>query len=590
MSFHPNDIARRARGATAGLAIVFGIFLTAFFRTQVLHNSQYALRSEENRLSEVPIPAPRAVIYDRNGQIIAENVPGYSVSILSPSEDSLRASLQRLARLVDLDSAAIEAAARRYRRAQNRPTVIFSDASFDLVSVLEEHRVDFPDLIIQSAPKRVYPDGAAVSAFVGYVGEITETELAKPEFEGYKAGQQVGKAGLELQYEAILRGQEGKRFVEVDARGRVVREAGAREELRPRQPPPLYTNIDLDLQRFVVSLFGDSLQGGFIAMEPYTGEVLALHSAPGFDPNRFIGGIPASYWNELMSDPRLPLYNKVLQGKYPPASTFKLATAVIGLQRGAVTLDTHMPVPCTGGYPYGNRYFRCWKRDGHGDLPLSRAIAVSCNVYFYQLGLKLGLQRLLAGGIALGFGDRSGIDIPSEHRPTFPDAVEYYNQRYGPRGWSSAVVLNLAIGQGENQQTVANVARFYSALATDGHAVTPHIARSEPERVRIMQLTDQQAAGLRAAMSEVVTARGTAGSAAIQGVVLAGKTGTAQNSADRTRDHAWFAGFAPAENPKIVVAVMIEFGEHGYVAARVASRAVSYYLKAATAEMANTEG
>jgi penicillin-binding protein 2 len=590
MSFHPNDMARRARGATAALAIVFGIFLSAFFRTQVLHNSQYALRSEENRLSEVPIPAPRAVIYDRKGLIIAENVPGYSVSILSPSEDSLRASLARLGRLVDLDSSSIESAARRYQRAQNRPTVIFSDASFDLISVLEEHRVDFPDLIIQSAPKRVYPDGPTVASFVGYTAEITETELAMPQFESYKAGQQVGKSGLELQYEGVLRGQEGKRFVEVDARGRVVREAGAREELAPRQPPPLYTNIDLELQRHVASLFGDSLQGGLIALDPRTGDVLALHSAPSFDPNRFIGGIPQSYWNELRNDPRRPLFNKVLQGRYPPASTFKLATAAIGLERGIVDLNSHMPVPCAGGYLYGNRYFRCWNRQGHGDLPLSRAIAVSCNVYFYQLGLKLGLARLLAGGIQMGFGERSGLDIPNEGRPGFPDAVEYYNQRYGARGWSSAVVLNLAIGQGENQQTVASMARFYSALATDGHAVTPHIVRGEPERIQILRLTDTQAAGLRAAMSEVVTARGTAGSAAIEGVVLAGKTGTAQNSADRNRDHAWFAGFAPADDPKIVVAVMLEFGEHGYMAARVASRTVSFYLKAATAELANTDG
>jgi penicillin-binding protein 2 len=590
MSFHPNDIARRARGATAALAIVFGIFLSAFFRTQVLHNSQYALRSEENRLSEVPIPAPRAVIYDRKGLTIAENVPGYSVSILSPSEDSLRASLARLSRLVQLDSSSIESAARRYQRAQNRPTVVFSDASFDLISVLEEHRVDFPDLIIQSAPKRVYPDGPAVAAFVGYTAEITEQELAKPEFDAYKAGQQVGKAGLERQYEALLRGQEGKRFVEVDARGRVVREAGAREELAPKQPPPLYTNIDLELQRFVASMFGDSIQGGLIALEPRTGEVLAMHSAPSYDPNRFIGVIPQSYWNELMTDPRRPLYNKVLQGRYAPASTFKLATAAIGLESGAVTLDSHMPVPCTGGYLYGNRYFRCWNRQGHGDLPLSRAIAVSCNVYFYQLGLKLGLARLLAGGVQMGFGERSGIDLPNEIRSTFPDAVEYYNQRYGPRGWSSAVILNLAIGQGENQQTVANVARFYSALATDGHAATPHMVRGSPDRVQILRLSERQSAGLRAAMSEVVSARGTAGSAAIEGIVLAGKTGTAQNSADRSRDHAWFAGFAPAEDPKIVIAVMIEFGEHGYAAARMASRAVSFYLKAATAELANTDG
>ena len=590
MSFHPNDIARRARGATAAVAIVFGVFMSAFFRTQVLHNSQYALRSEENRLSEVPIPAPRAVIYDKRGQVIAENVPGYSVSILSPSVDSLRASLARLARLVELDSSSIESVARRFMQAQNRPTVIFSDATFDLISVLEENRIDFPDLIIQSAPKRIYPDGPAVAAFVGYVGEITEEELALPEYDSYKAGQQVGKGGLEQQYESVLRGQEGKRFVEVDARGRVVREAGARDELRPRQPPPLYTNIDLDLQRYVASMFGDSVQGGLLALDPRTGEVLALHSAPSFDPNRFIGGIRTDYWNELRNDPRRPLYNKVLQGKYPPASTFKLATATIGMDLGLVGLDSHMPVPCSGGYLYGNRYFRCWERQGHGSIPLSRAIAVSCNVYFYQLGLRIGLARLLAGGIELGFGDRTGLDIPNEHRPTFPNAVDYYNRRYGPRGWSSAVVLNLAIGQGENQQTVASVARFYSALANGGHAVTPHIARSQPERVQVLTLTDAQAKGLRTAMSEVVTARGTAGSAAIDGVVLAGKTGTAQNSTDRLRDHAWFAGFAPAEDPKIVVAVMVEFGEHGYIAARMASRAISFYLKAKTAEMANTDG
>jgi penicillin-binding protein 2 len=569
---------------------VYAVFLIAFFRTQILHNSQYALRSEENRLSEVPIPAPRGVIYGRNGQIIAENVPGYSVSLLSPTSDSLRASLVRLARVVPLDSADIESALRRRARATNRPTVILSDAPFDVISVLEEHRIDFPDLIIQTAPKRYYPDGAAVASFVGYVGEITEGQLAQPEYESYKSGQQVGKAGLELQYESLLRGQEGKRFVEVDARGRVVREAGAREELRPRSPPPLYTNIDMDLQRYVVSLFGDSLQGGLLALDPSTGGVLALYSAPSYDPNRFVGGIPADYWRELNTDPRNPLYNKVTQGTYPPASTFKLATSTMALERGLVTLDGHMPVPCTGGYLYGNRYFHCWKREGHGDLTLAGAIAQSCNVYFYQLGLKLGLARLIEGGLELGFGERSGIDLPNERKPNFPDAVEYYNRIYGPRGWSSSVVLNLAIGQGENSQTVASVARFYSALANDGDAATPHIVQSEPDRVRVFQLSDEQSRNLRLAMTDVVSSRGTAGSAAIQGVVVAGKTGTAQNSQDKEHDHAWFAGFAPADNPKIVVAVLVEFGEHGSVAARMATKAISFYLKQATAEFSHTEG
>jgi penicillin-binding protein 2 len=592
VSFHPNDIARRARVASWATAAVFAVLLGAFFRTQVVQNSRYALQSEENRLREVPLPAPRGIIYDRRGQIIAENVPGYSVSLLSPSADSLRASLQRLAQIITLTPEQIDLSVRRYRRAPNRPTVVLADAPFDVISVLEERRVEFPGLIIQSAPKRYYPEGPAVASFVGYVGEITESELSAPRYHGYKAGQQIGKGGLEKQYEDSLRGREGVRFVEVDARGRVVREAGAREDLLPKPADPLYTNIDLDLQKYVASIFGDSLQGGAIAIDPKTGGVLALYSAPSYDPNRFIGGIPPELWKQLNSDPRRPLYNKVIQGRYPPGSTWKLATATIALQQGLVTLDDRMPVPCTGGYQFGNRYFRCWEKKGHGDITLSRAIAVSCDVYFYQLGLKLGLSKLVAGGVSLGGRDRTGIDLPDESRPVFPyaDAEEYYDRRYGKRGWSQAVVLNLAIGQGENDQTVVNMGRFYTALATDGMAAKPEIVRRKPERTRVFQLSEQQMLGIREAMAGVVAAGGTAASAQIKGVVLAGKTGSAQNPQDRQHDHAWFVGFAPAEDPKIVVAVMLEFGGHGYRAARIASKIVQAYLKVAPTQLLNTEG
>jgi penicillin-binding protein 2 len=589
VSFHPNDVARRSRGASLGLTVVFVLLLSAFFRTQVLRNTEYALQSEENRLREVPIPAPRGTIYDRNGKIIAENVPGYSVSMLSPSADSLRASLARLGRLISVDSQQVEAAVRRFRRAPNRTTVVLPDASFDVVSVLEEHRIEFPELVIQSAPKRFYPD-STVASFVGYVGEITEQELARKEFAAYKAGEQIGKGGLERQYEQELRGQEGMRFVEVDARGRVVREGGARADLLPKAPPALYTNIDLDLQRFAASTFGDSLQGGLLAMDPHNGAVLALVSFPSYDPNRFIGGIPAAYWRDLNTNPKRPLYNKVIQGRYPPASTFKLATSVIAMERGLVDLGDRMPVACSGGYMFGNRYFRCWEKRGHGNVTLAQAIEKSCDVYFYQLGLKIGLSRLLAGGIALGFNQRSGIDLPNEQRSFFPDAQEYYNKRYGPRGWSQSVILNLSIGQGENDQTVVNMARFYTALATDGSAARPEIVQRAPQRDRVIQLNAAQMQGLREAMAGVVSARGTAGSAAIQGVVLAGKTGTAQNAHDRNRDHAWFVGFAPAEDPKIVVAVFLEFGEHGYYAARMASKVISYYLKTEATQLTPTEG
>jgi len=593
MSFHPNDVARRARVASWGLFGAFMVLLGAFFWTQVLQNAKYALQSETNRLREVPLPAPRGTIYDRDGRVLAENVPGYSVSMLSPTVDSLRAVLRRLSATVPLGPDQMEAAVRRYHRAPNRPTVILTDAPFDVVSVLEEHRIQFPGLIIQSAPKRHYPDGPAVAALVGYTGEITEAELNSKAFQdsGYKAGQQVGKGGLEKEYESRLRGREGMRFVEVDARGRVVRDAGARRDSLPEAAPPLYTNIDLDLQRYTASLFGDSLQGGAIAIEPTTGAVLALYSAPSFDPNRFIGGIPADYWRELNSDPRRPLYNKVIQAHYPPGSTWKLATATWALQNHIATLDEHMPEPCTGGFQFGNRYYHCWDPHGHGSLTLSQAIEKSCDVYFYQLGLKVGLSRLIAGGVALSFRDRTGIDLPNESFGYFPASLDYYNRLYGPRGYSTSVVLNLAIGQGENAQTVAGMARFYTALATDGQEAQPTIVRkSQPQRRRIFQLDSAQFAGLRVALTGVVAAGGTAAASQIQGIVLAGKTGSAQNTQDPLHTHAWFVGFAPAANPTIVVAVLLEFGGHGGHAARLASRMIEHYLKVAPASAVQTEG
>ena len=451
MSFHPNDIQRRGRAANVMVALLLAFLTTRFFITQVMDHRKYSLQSETNRLRELPLPAPRGVIYDRNGKIIADNVIGYSVSVLAQKEDTLRSVLQRLSQTINLTNPQIEQAVRRFRRAPARPTVIIQDAPFDVVSVLEEHRTQFPGLIIQSAPRRFYPDGPIVSPFVGYTAEVSETELTQPAFADYKAGQQTGKQGLEREYESVLRGKEGSQFVEVDARGRIVRQAGgARPDLIPVAAPPLYTNIDLDLQRFVAGIFGDSLQGGAVAIDPKTGGVLALYSAPTWDANRFIGGIPAQYWDSLRSDPRRPLYNKALQGQYPPASTFKLATTVMGLEEKVVAMTERMPIPCTGGMQYGNRYFRCWDKRGHGSLTLQGAIAKSCDVYFYQLGIKLGLTRMLAGGVKLGMNQKAGIDLPEERRPRWPETVDYFNLKYGPRNWSQAVVLNLSIGQGEN--------------------------------------------------------------------------------------------------------------------------------------------
>jgi len=454
--------------------------------------------------------------------------------------------------------------------------------------MLEEERSRFPSLVIQAAPKRHYPDSQAVAAIVGYTAEINEAQLASETYKDYKPGQQIGKAGLELQYESAIRGKDGSRFVEVDARGRVVRQAGARPDRLPESGPDLRTSIDLDLQRFTATLFDSTMQGGAVAMDPSTGAVLAFHSSPIFNPNDFIGGISGRKYNALLNDPRKPLYNKALQGVYPPASTFKLATAIIALQSGVVGLGDRMPQTCTGAYQFGTRPFRCWEKKGHGSLTLAQAIEKSCDVYFYQLGLRMGLDKLLAGGTAMAFAKSTGIDLPQETRPGWPEATAYFDRKYGKGGWTNAVTLNLSIGQGENEQTVVNMARFYTALATDGHAVRPHIVDRPTERTKLFDLTAEQMAGLREALHGVVSTRGTAASAALKGVAVAGKTGTGQNS--HGRDHGWFVGFAPKDDPKIVVAVLVEFGEHGYVAARIASKMMERFLKASIIQPVNITG
>ena len=580
MSFHPNDIVRRGRAASVIVSGVLLFLMAGFFRSQVLNHRSYDLQSRSNRLRELPLPAPRGVIFDRHNKVIADNVIGYSVSVLALKEDTLRAVLQRLTGTISITPAQIEQSLRRFRRAPARPTVIIPDASFDVVSVLEERRAQFPGLIIQSAPRRFYPDGPAVASFVGYVGEVSESELAQGAFADYKAGQQVGKQGLEKQYESLLRGREGNQFVEVDARGRIVRNSGTHQDQVPEAGPDLHTNIDLDLQKFVAGIFGDSLQGGAVALDPETGGVLALYSAPSYDGNRFIGGVSARYYDSLRTDDRRPLYNKALQGTYPPGSTWKLATTAIGLETGAVRMTDRMPIPCTGGMQFGSRYFRCWKPEGHGFLDLKGAIAKSCDVYFYQLGLRLGIARLVAGGVSIGFDRKAGIDLPEELKPRFPKTTEYFDTKYGKGRWNNSLVLSMAIGQGDNSQTILNMAKFYTALGTDGRAAKPQIKTGVPERTQVIQLTADQMEQMRQALVGVVTS-GTAAASAIKGVQLAGKTGTAQSGKyvnGKELNHGWFVGFAPADKPSIVVAVMIEFGGHGTRAAAIASRIIQAYL------------
>jgi penicillin-binding protein 2 len=507
--------------------------------------------------------------------VITENVPGYSVKLLATSVDSLRAILAQVRRYVPIDSAQIGDIIDRYRQARYQPALVFGDASFDVIAKLEEHRAALPGLVIQAEPKRLYPAGKSVAHLVGYVSEVTEADLKDDRYPGAVLGSIVGKAGLERQYDDTLRGNEGVRYIEVNARGRLVREGAASATLPPTPGKPIMTTVDLELQRFVDSIWPAGMRGALVAMTP-SGEIRALYSAPTFDPNQFVGGISSSEWKKLNNDPAKPLLNRVIQARYPPASPFKLAVAAMGLKRGLIRLSTYMPEPCRGGLRLGNRVFRCWKREGHGPQDLTGAVAASCDVYFYQLGIRLGLDAIIQDGVLMGFRDKSGIDLENELNPIYPSSQAYFDKLYGPRNWSPpGTTFNFSIGQGENTQTLINMMKFYQGLAGNGETVTPFIVKPTSNRRRSLGMSQKELDGLRHSLIAVVE-RGTAAASRRADLAVAGKTGTAQNP--HGDDHGWFIGFAPADKPELIVGGIMEFAEHGTTVAPYVVQTLRRYI------------
>lgn len=581
----PYRLDLRLRGARLLVWAASAVILVAYFRVQILDHKKYELQSETNRLRLITLPAPRGLITDRHGSIIAENVPGYTIALFPAADTTLRQTLQRIAPFVHLDAAGIDRVLQRYHREPYQPAVVLADAPFDVVSALEERRLELPGLVIQTEPKRYYPDSSAVAHLVGIVGEATDQDLsarradARPSGDTVRLGSLIGKDGLERSYDDTLRGSDGVKFVEVSALGYVVREEGAAPTLEPEAGATLRTTIDLDLQRYVARTFPPTMRGAIVALQPATGEILALYSSPTYDPNAFVGGVSPEYWRALNQDDAHPMLDRVIQARYPPGSTWKLAIAAMALRRGVVTMSTRMPIPCTGGLQYGDRFFRCWVPTGHGSLTLEQAIAQSCDVYFYQLGLKLGLTSLLEDADSWGLRSRTGVDLPGELPSLFPSGTDYYDRLYGPRRWTSAVSLNLAIGQGENSQTLLDMVRFYQMLASDGKSRAPYLVQPAAEPSYDLGLTPEQLAGLRQAMINVVE-RGTGRGARLAELKIAGKTGTAQNP--QGPDHGWFIAFAPADSPQVVVGAIGEYARHGTALAPLVARVIAHYLGADT--------
>ncbi len=578
---------RRGRMANAVLLAVLGVLAAAFFRLQVVGAGEYRLQSEKNRLRTIPIPPARGSIYDRHGRLLAENIPGYSVSLLPASLDSARATLDRLAPYLRLDSEEVEVLLDKFQRRPQLPLQIRDDLDFQQVSAIEQRRPDFRLVVIETHPRRRYPSGNATAHVVGYVGEISEVELANAYYEGYVAGRIVGKQGIERQYEAVLAGKPGVRYVEVNARGSIVSEFGPRPTVPAAPGKDVRLSLDLGLQEYADSIFPPARKGAVVALEPATGEVLLLYSYPTFDLNLFIGGISESEWANLRDDPARPLLNRVSSALYPPGSTWKLVLAALSLRSGVATIDSRMPTPCRGALQYGRRAFRCWRPEGHGSLDMSGAIKESCNVFFYQLGLRLGLDAFLSGVESLGFNSGTGIDLPAELPGRFPASRDWYDRRFGRRGWTESVTLNLAIGQGENEQTVLNMAQFYTALATGQRPVVPHLLRGEELEHRRMEweldLPEGRRRELVQALTRVVNEPGgTSYWYRPEDWVMAGKTGTAQNP--HGEPHSWFIGFAPVADPRIVIAAIVENGhpdDQTSEAVPLASSLVSRYLRSA---------
>jgi penicillin-binding protein 2 len=464
--------------------------------------------------------------------------------------------------------------------------VLEHDASFAMVSRVEEHRDRLHGISRKLSLRRRYIPGPSVAHLVGYVAEVSEDELGDE--SPYTRGDLIGRAGLEKEYEEYLRGKNGLEFIEVDAHGRELGPLTERSAIPPVRGMDLRTSIDLGLQDLAWDLLGTEHAGAVAAIDPRRGDVLALVSRPTFDPNTLVGGVRRDLWVSLNSDSLFPLLNRPIQCTYPPGSVFKIAVAAAALEEGLID-PSLTKWTCTGAFRYGNRTHRCWKRTGHGVVDLRRAIVESCDVYFYHLGLVLGLERLHHWATAFGFGQKTGIDLAHEKDGLFPTKT-WYDRAYGSRGWSKGVAVNLAIGQGEVLATPLQMAVFLGAIGHKGMMFKPRIGAEirdsmgrkrahlgEPKG-RKFPLSDRTLEILQGALLGVTEdPHGTGNLALINGVTVAGKTGTAQNP--HGEDHAWFVGYAPADAPVISVCAMVERGGHGgSEAAPIVKEIIESYL------------
>ncbi len=569
------------------------ILTLRLFYLQVISFSYYRQVSEENRVRLVSIPAPRGLIWDCNGKRMVTNRTSYSLLLLPYKTQDMNFLVKKISLLLNLDENFLKEKIKAGWVNRYTPIKLMKDVDFKTICILEEQNEELPGVSYQPEKVRSYPSPYWAGHLFGYVGEVSQKEMEDSKDKGLNLGSNIGKEGLEKEYDELLRGEDGMNFLEVSAGGKIL------GPLKDKRPLPytvgsdLVLTIDSDLQVEAESALSKFNAGAVVALDPQNGEVLTLVSKPGFDPNQFCSFLDENTWEGLVNDPSHPLINRAIQGAYPPGSTYKLLTAGAALESKIVDRNTTFS-PCHGGFLFGNRVFKCWQPKGHGRLDLIQAIAQSCDVYFYQLSLKLGLDRWSDYARQCGLDKKYKIDLPDEIAGMIPNRT-YYEKKFGQGEWIKNLVINLGIGQGEVLTTPLGLAVFYSALVNGGTVYQPHLLREirSPEGrstqnaktvLSHLPFSNSTLEILKEGLVEAVNSpSGTGGLARIPDIMVGGKTGTAQNP--HGREHAWFVGFAPADHPQIVVAVLIEQAGHGGTyAAPIARRIIERYLKGISTE------
>jgi penicillin-binding protein 2 len=573
------------------ILVIFLVLAYGLWRLQVVQSEFYAALAEKNKTREVPILAPRGKILDREGRTIVDNYPSFTALLLRDSTRDLSGDADLISQGLHLDPREVRERLRKFAgTAQYQPIYLKEDITPDELAFIESHRNELPELDTIMAHRRLYPRNGFMAHLVGYVGEVSEQMLNQARWELYNPGDVVGKSGVELQYNQVLMGKNGSRQVLVNSKGKEVGEL----DQKPAVPGHnLKLTLDIDLQIAAEEAMGDK-NGAMIAMDPHTGEILAMVSRPTFDPNDFAVRISRAEWTKLVTDPDKPLLNKAIQAQLAPGSTFKILMSVAGWQEGiAQSLNVH----CNGGATFYGRRFGCWVKTGHGAVDLTKAIYQSCDVFFYTLAEKLGIDRISKYATAMGLGQKTGIDLPEEATGVMPS--EEWKIRNFKQKWYAGETISVGIGQGAVATTPVQLMRAISAISMDGRMVVPHVASPTglpPEYLETHHYTDVTNIPINPegfnvitdAMARVLLPEGTAPSAHVPGVDIAGKTGSAQivslavralhQNNEALNQNGWFVGFTPRRNPDIIVAVLFEGGEHGKLAARLATQVIKAYV------------